>query len=38
MVEQIFLTPQVKRSVINSKKHGIYDLPHELSNDLDLGS
>ena len=36
MVEQIFLSPQVKRSVIISNKHGIYELPHELPNDLRL--
>ena len=31
---QIFFSPQVKRSVIISNKHGIYKLPHELPNDL----
>ena len=36
MVEQIFLSPQVKRSVIISNKHGIYQLGHELPNDLRL--
>ena len=36
MVEQIFLSPQVKRSVIISNKCGIYELPHELPNDLRL--
>ena len=30
MFQQIFLSPQVKRSVIISKKHGIYELPQEL--------
>ena len=34
MVEQIFLSPQVKRRVIVSNKYGIYELPHELQNDL----
>ena len=34
MVEQIFFSPQVKRSVIISNKYGIYQLPHELPNDL----
>ena len=34
MVEQIFLAPQVKGSMINTSKHGIYDLPHELRNSL----
>ena len=32
MVEQISISPQVKRSVITSNKHGKYELPHELSN------
>ena len=31
---QIFLSPQVKRRVIISKKRGIYELPHELPSDL----
>ena len=35
-VEQIFLLPQVKRSIIISNKHGIYKLPHELPNDFRL--
>ena len=30
MFNQIFLSPQVKWSVIISNKHGIYELPHEL--------
>ena len=29
-----FFSPQVKRSVIISKKHGIYELPHELPLEL----
>ena len=33
---QIFLSPQVKRRVITSNKHGIYELPHELPQDLRL--
>ena len=33
---QIFLSPQVKRSAIISNKRGIYELPHELPNDLKL--
>ena len=33
---QNFFSPQVKRSVIISNKHGIYKLPHELLNDLRL--
>ena len=36
MFYQIFLSPQVKGSVIISNKHGIYELPHELQNDLAL--
>ena len=34
----IFFSPQVKRCEIVSYKHGIYELLHELPNDLDLGS
>ena len=34
--DQIFFSPQVKRSVIISNKHGIWELPHELPNDLRL--
>ena len=34
--EQIFFSPQVKRSVNISNKHGICELPHELPNDLRL--
>ena len=36
MFYQIFLSPQVKRIVIISNEHGIYELPHELPNDLRL--
>ena len=36
MFHQIFFSPQVKQSVIISNKHGIYELSHELSNDLRL--
>ena len=36
MFYQIFFSPQVKRIAIISNKHGIYELPHELSNDLRL--
>ena len=35
MFYQLF-SPQVKRRVIISNKHGIYELPHELPNDLKL--
>ena len=34
--EQIFFSPQIKRSVIISNKYGIYELPHDLPNDLRL--
>ena len=34
MFDQIFLSPQIKRSVIINNKHGIYELPHGLPNDL----
>ena len=34
--EQIFFSPQVKRSVIISNKYDIYGLPHELPNDLSI--
>ena len=34
MFYQIFLSPQVKRIVIISNKHGTYELPHEFPNDL----
>ena len=37
MFYQIFLLPQVKRYVILTYKHGIYELPHGLPNDLRLG-
>ena len=37
MFYRILLSPQVKRSVIISNKHGIYELPHELPNNLWLG-
>ena len=36
MFYQIFRSPQVKRSAIISNKHGIYEVPHELSNDVKL--
>ena len=36
MFYQIFLSPQVKRSAIISNKHGMYELPHDLPNDLRL--
>ena len=34
MFYQIFLSPQLKRGAIVSNKHGVSQLPHELSNDL----
>ena len=36
MFDQTFLSAQVKRSVIISNKHGIYELPHDLPNNLRL--
>ena len=36
MFDEVFVSPQVKRIVIISNKHGIYELPHELPNDLGL--
>ena len=36
MLYQIFLSPQAKRCAIITYKHGIYELPHELPNDLRL--
>ena len=36
MFHQIFLSPQVKRWAIITYKHSIYELPHELPNDLRL--
>ena len=34
MFYQTFFLPQVKRCTITTYKHGIYELPHELPNDL----
>ena len=34
MFYQIFLSPQVKQCAIITYKNSIYDLPHELPNDL----
>ena len=36
MFDQIFASPQVKQIVTVSNKHGIYELSHELPNDLRL--
>ena len=36
MLDKILVSPKVKRIVIISNKHGIYDLPHELPNDVKL--
>ena len=33
---QNLFSPQVKQSMIINNKHGIYELPHELPNDLGL--
>ena len=38
MLYQIFFSPQVKRNMIISNKHGIYELPHELTNDVKLAA
>ena len=35
-IDKIFVSPQVKRLVIISNKHGTYKLPHELPNNLRL--
>ena len=34
MFYQIFLSPQAKRCAIITYKHGKYELPHDLPNDL----
>ena len=36
MFYQIFLSPQVKQCAIITYKHDIYELPHELPNNLRL--
>ena len=36
MFYQILFSPQVKRCVIITYKHGIYEVPHELPNNLRL--
>ena len=36
MLHQFFLSQQVKLCAIITYKHGIYELPHELPNDLRL--
>ena len=36
MFFQTFFTPEVQRWAIIAYKHGIYELPHELPNDLKL--
>ena len=33
---QLFLSPEVKQSVIISNKQGVYEMLHELPNDLRL--
>ena len=38
MFQQIFLSSQGKRCAIITYKHGIYEFPHELPNDLRLRS
>ena len=34
MFYHIFLSPQLKQSLIIGNKHGIYELPHDLRSDL----
>ena len=34
MFYQIFVSPQAKRCAIITYKHGIYEVPHELLNNL----
>ena len=34
MFYKILLSPQMKRWTITTYEHGIYELPHELPNDL----
>ena len=36
MLDQIFISPQVKRCATVTYKNGIYELPHELPDDLRL--
>ena len=36
MFDKIFESPQVKQIMIISNKHGIFELPHELLNNLRL--
>ena len=36
MFYQVFISPQVKRCAIIAYKHGMYELPHELPNNLRL--
>ena len=36
MFYQIFLSPQVKQWAIITYKHGIYELPHELPDNLSI--
>ena len=36
MFYQIFLSPQLKRCLTITDKHGIYHLVHDLANDLRL--
>ena len=34
MVEQIFVSPKLKQTVIISNKHGMCELPNDLPNDV----
>ena len=38
MVDQIFLSPKVKRGLITSNKHGVYQLPSDLLSLRILGN
>ena len=38
MFDKILVSPKVKRIVIISNKHGIYQLPHKFPNDLRLNT
>ena len=38
MFNKSFFSPDVKRLAIITYKHGIFELPHELPNDLSLNN
>ena len=37
MFDQIFLSPQIKQSMIMTNKHRVHDISHEWPNDFRLG-